>query len=602
MTVDSIKNIKLYFVCLGLSIVLIFLFFRPLNSPRYRIIVADGLGYYAYLPAQFIYHDTELKFEWFDEVFNKHYDNHVFEKPTQNFMVAYGERMINLYYPGQSLLQLPFFFIGHVGALLTDYPADGFSLPYQLAMGFAALFYTLIGLWYCFKLLQNLSSHPKLAFAITLVVYFGSNLFSYSIFAGCYTHTYSFAFLTLALYASERFFTSSDNKIKYLLLLKFSTIVVLSLRPVNGILLLSVLYFFKPFSFKQIVDKKKWTAPSVVFACLILLVLAYSMKILYTQTHHLWANTYTIGQFYFNDWSHVWDNFFGFQNGIFWYTPLIMLSFLTLIDVKKNPKLLFLLVPIFFMILVYSFWFYWNIVNRTLVDFTGILAVLMLVLYQRLTDFPKLKKVFTVVSLLCVFVFQLKAYQLRNGILNNNYTNWKYYAKHYFTLHHVDVFPISPKTIIKQSDIYFDFESEMGSDITSKKSHNGKQAAILDQSCEYAATKTFSIPAFFKEEGFKKIRLSFWFYREPEINDVQLVFAFLRKDSTLLTLPFYINESTPAKQWDFKEFGCDLPDQIKSGDVFRIYFWNPGKKNACYIDEMKLDFVLKDGTDEINWK
>ena len=201
-----------------MTILLIFLFFRPLNSPNYRIIVADGLGYYAYLPAQFIYQDTDFKFEWFDAVFNANYDNHLFEKPTQNFMVAYGERMINLYYPGQSLLQLPFFFVGHFFAKILEYPADGFSLPYQMAMGISGLFYTLLGLFFCFKLLVNLSKDSKLSFLITVIVFFGTNLFTYSIFAGCYTHCYSFAFLSLSLYASERFFNSQDRKFHFLLL------------------------------------------------------------------------------------------------------------------------------------------------------------------------------------------------------------------------------------------------------------------------------------------------------------------------------------------------------------------------------------------------
>src|SRR5688572_3647184 len=95
-----------WFPSVVLTILVIFFCCRPLNAPSYRIIVADGLGYYAYLPARFIYNDTSLSFSWFDEVFERHYDNHVFEKPTMNFLVPFGDKMINLYFPGQSLLQL----------------------------------------------------------------------------------------------------------------------------------------------------------------------------------------------------------------------------------------------------------------------------------------------------------------------------------------------------------------------------------------------------------------------------------------------------------------------------------------------------------------
>ena len=44
---------KLFFVFI-LSIFFTFFYFRPLNSSWYRIITADGLGYYSYLPAKFI--------------------------------------------------------------------------------------------------------------------------------------------------------------------------------------------------------------------------------------------------------------------------------------------------------------------------------------------------------------------------------------------------------------------------------------------------------------------------------------------------------------------------------------------------------------------
>ena len=49
-----------------LSIVFTFFYFRPLNSEWYRIITADGLGYYSYLPAKFIYHPELQEFMPFE--------------------------------------------------------------------------------------------------------------------------------------------------------------------------------------------------------------------------------------------------------------------------------------------------------------------------------------------------------------------------------------------------------------------------------------------------------------------------------------------------------------------------------------------------------
>jgi len=591
-----------WFYALAISVFLIFFAFRPLNSPQYRIIVADGLGYYSYLPAQFIYHDTELKFEWFDKVFEANYDNHLFEKPTQNFMVKYGDRMINLYYPGQSLLQAPFFFAAHLAAKLFQYPADGFSLPYQLAMGISALFYTLLGVLFCHKLLFHISHTRSYSIFIPLLVFFGTNLFTYSIFAGCYTHAYSFCFLSLSLYFSERFFNSTENKLYFLQLLLLAAITVLTLRPLNGILLISVLYFFKPVSWRELFQSKKINYRAVLLILLIGLILVYSIRILYTQTHTLLANTYTIGRFYFDDWSHVFDNFFGFQNGILWYTPLIFLSFFTLFFVGHKPRLLVLLTPVFLIIVLYSLWFYWNIVNRTLVDFTAILAILLYELMQQVVKTKQQYRLVLLIALFSVPVYQLKAYQLRQGILNSNYTYWKYYFKNFLTLKQIDVYPVDPKTILKEQTHYFDFENETSSEISTNNAFEGIKCVVLNKEIEYAATKSFRLPVFLEQKGFKKVKLAFWFYRSENMKNVQLILSFGKKDSVSSYHPFYINESTSAKEWELKEFGMDLPAGLNATHTLTIYFWNPDKQNEAYIDNLKLVFILKDGSDEIVWR
>lgn len=591
------KNV--WFIGLGVFVLLVFFCFRPLNTPQYRIVVADGLGYYAYLPAQFIYNDAQLEFKWFDTVFNANYEDHLFEKPTQNFMVKYKDRMINLYYPGQSFLQSPFFFIAHGCAQFFSYPSDGFSLPYQIGMGLSGIFYTLLGLFFCHKLIFNISANRKFSVLIPLLVFLATNLFTYSIYAGCYTHCYSFCFITLSLFFSERFFNATNNKLNYLFLFCLCALLVVSLRPMNVVLLLSIFYFYKPFSLKELFQSSVNKPQMMTTFILIALVAGYSMRILYVQTGALWANTYTIGRFYFDDWSHIIQNVLGFQNGILWYTPIIIICFIPLLFVRREPKILFLLLPIFFVILIYSFWFYWNIVNRTLVDFSGILAILLLILFNRMSEKKTLNRGAIVVVFLCVPFFQLKAYQLRNGILNNNYTYWRYYVKHFFTLHHVDVFPVNPKTVLQQQDYFYDFENETEPLVSSQKSRSGKQAAVLNEHVDFNCTKKAAIPDFMAQKGFKKIKVSFWLYRGEEIDNIHLVFNYLKNDTVVLYHPFYINASTPANRWEYKEFGMDLPEKVNPSCMFTVYLWNPDKHKTAFIDDFKLEFILKDGSDEI---
>ena len=102
---------KIYFGFF-ISIVVVFFSLRPLNSPWNRFIAGDGLGYYAYLPATFIYNDSNYEFKWFNEVYNQNYIASSFPSPDDNFLVKYHERKINKYYPGLSFFLATIFYNG----------------------------------------------------------------------------------------------------------------------------------------------------------------------------------------------------------------------------------------------------------------------------------------------------------------------------------------------------------------------------------------------------------------------------------------------------------------------------------------------------------
>ena len=135
-----------------ISIIIVFLFFRPLNSPWHKFIAGDGFGYYSYLPATYIYNDTDYSFKWFNKIYKANYVYESFPNPEDNFLVAYNNKRINKYYQGLSYIWLPFFGVAHLVAKFFNYPADGFSQPYQLFIGFASIFYLIIGLVYLRKI------------------------------------------------------------------------------------------------------------------------------------------------------------------------------------------------------------------------------------------------------------------------------------------------------------------------------------------------------------------------------------------------------------------------------------------------------------------
>ena len=157
----------------------------------------DGLGYYMYLPSAFIYNDfTELK--WFDEMNEKYAltDDNLYQSHKHT-----NGNYVNKYLGGVSFMQAPLFGIAHVIALNSDYPADGFSLPYQYSLAYGAVFYCLLALF----LLRNilLRYFDDLSVSISLILLFlATNLIQYICVDGGLSHAYIFPLYVLVLFAT----------------------------------------------------------------------------------------------------------------------------------------------------------------------------------------------------------------------------------------------------------------------------------------------------------------------------------------------------------------------------------------------------------------
>jgi len=74
------------------------------------------------------------------------------------------------YSMGMSILYSPFFFIGHLYAKISDYPADGFSLPYQYAIFIGGQVFTVTGIIALRKVLIQFFSDKITAITMTIIV------------------------------------------------------------------------------------------------------------------------------------------------------------------------------------------------------------------------------------------------------------------------------------------------------------------------------------------------------------------------------------------------------------------------------------------------
>ena len=142
--------------------------------------------------------------------------------PSGDFVIKYSM--------GLAFLYLPFFAIGHLVALLSSFPADGFSLPYQYAVWIGGVIYTIAGLVLVRKLaLVYFTEHVTVL--ILLILYLGTNYLMNTSFYGqnAMSHNYLFTLYLLPILITIKWHNS--QKMKYMVPLGILAGLIILSRP-----------------------------------------------------------------------------------------------------------------------------------------------------------------------------------------------------------------------------------------------------------------------------------------------------------------------------------------------------------------------------------
>ncbi len=161
----------------------------------------DVSGYYLYLPAALIYGDM-TRLEFFPDIEKKY---HPGPGMGQAFRHEKSGNYVMKYSSGQAWQFLPWFAAAHLLAEPLGYPADGFSRPYQVAIGLGSLLVALLGLWFARRSLLYYFSDRATAIALLLLVW-GSNYLNYSAIDGAMTHNWLFTAYSLLIFSTIRFY------------------------------------------------------------------------------------------------------------------------------------------------------------------------------------------------------------------------------------------------------------------------------------------------------------------------------------------------------------------------------------------------------------
>ncbi len=376
------------------------------------ILEADAKGYYAYLPAAFIYEDPNFGF--FDAIEKEKYYNPNF---YYDYRASANGKTISKYYVGTALVQLPFFLVAHGIAHIWDFDLDGYSKPYPILINLASVFYLLLGLVFTNRLLAQFQIQARNRAFVLGALLFGTHLFYYSVVEPGMSHIYSFAFIAMFLCYGQRYF--SQQRARDILRLGVLLGIIVLIRPVNALVVLSLPFLAGNWDrFQAGLQGFLHHYRQSLFAALAVASILSTQLVYYKiATGNYFVYAYGEEGFHWLE-PNIINILFSYKKGLFLYTPLLFLALFGLVPLYRQNRFRALSWMGFFAVLTYIFscWWMWyyggSFSSRVYVEYLPVFAILLALPLQHFQPKP-LKRTYIIAIALLVVLCQIQTYQYR---------------------------------------------------------------------------------------------------------------------------------------------------------------------------------------------
>jgi hypothetical protein len=344
------------------------------NVAENPLIITDGRGYYGYLPAAFIYGDFSYAFV--HQTDPLHYAG---TKPSDFFHLT-PAGSVNKYFVGTAVLMAPFFAGASLWASAIGAPVDGYSPPFQMAIGMAAIFYLMVGLVFLQLLLQLLGYRWRAIAPTLLAIVFATDLLFYTVYEPSMSHVYSFCMVAAFLYFSAKAILHQQDRMWPLA--AFALGLIALIRPTNGIMILALpIVAGGVFPLVQAVERLL-ARPRILVLSIVVFVAVVALQPLMYMLQ--------VGQPFF--WSYKGEGFnflapeicnvlFSYRRGLFVYAPVLLLAVAGMLAMRsRNPdraKLLLLLISLATWIIA-SWWMWWyggGFGHRAFIEYFPLFAI-----------------------------------------------------------------------------------------------------------------------------------------------------------------------------------------------------------------------------------
>ncbi len=327
------------------------------NKEAEATISWDAAGYYTYLPAIFIYNDLPKS------TFRDSLNNIYYSSPDQDHLAKLPNGNVCNKYPcGQAIAMLPFFAMANWYCKKYEpQKADGYSTPYQKAIGIGMFCFALLGLFLIRKLL--LYYYSDLVSAITLLcIGIGSNYLNYASIDQAMTHSTLFTLYAAILLLIKKYYVKPNNFLAICIGLLAGWMVII--RPTE-ILVFILLIGWDCFTVADIKNRILFLLQHKIqiFLLAISFALVVSIQLVYWKTVSGNWIVYSYGTQGFN-WLHPYFRPYLFSTKCGWlrYCPMMLVAmlgwFVLLFSNKKHISILLFLLLNFYVVCSWDIWWF----------------------------------------------------------------------------------------------------------------------------------------------------------------------------------------------------------------------------------------------------
>lgn len=582
----------------------LFLLTKNPSSEWDRVIVSDGKGYYGYLPALFIYHDT-------DYGFIEQYESDYFPASGQlfkDFRFDTGNGIVNKYFPGPAVLWLPFFGAGHAVALIFGFTTDGYSLPYQMAIAIAAFFYFWLALLILRKILRFYTKNENAIAWSLAATALATNLIYYTVNAGCQVHVYNFFLINAFIYSVLA--ACKNGKPHYFAAAAFMFGMILISRPQNGLIVLALPFICGSSDSFLMFFRKAFTQVRILVPSAIALLVPLLIPVTYWYAKTGNFLLYSYGNETYNLLKpHLLSFLFSFEKGWLLYTPIAAFASLGLIYLFRKSKWQFFTLSVFLFFLVYfmSSWWIWTytsyISQRVMIDYYAFIALLLVFIFKWIETNSK-RIVLPIILFGFIVLNLMQHFQQLNWIYPAGPVTPRAYFANFFSFSKGTTFMIPENEILNRQSYATDFESLKPlfytQDFTfSTTNHSGKNALVLDKASN---GKPLFIRGMSDYKDVYPVILKIGGWYNPEVTDSTLTLEvnlgnFSGKYSTT---KHDLMPGLKVGNWKYAEMVVYLPYLRSITDSLFISFENLSKGNIM-ADDIQIELLKMKGPELHDW-